>query len=108
FALFGLLVEVGDVVTREGQVAEARRWPDRGHGRLAAMRAVERGQLPDVDVGDTVAGGEEEVVVVVLEPVLQPAQATACHAGSSRVDEVHLPVGLLAVMDGGGARLEVD
>ena len=55
---------VGDLVAVEADAAEAGRRPHRGDRRQLAVRLVEVEQLGDVDVGDAVAVGQQERLVV--------------------------------------------
>jgi hypothetical protein len=57
-------------------------------------------------VGDAVAVGEQEGAV--LEPAAQPLEAAAGLGVEARVDQVHLPVGLLPLVDRRLAGREVD
>src|SRR5690606_23489215 len=97
-ALLRLLVEVLDPVALERQVAEARRRADGRDGRDAPVGAVERRQAPEVDVGHAVAVREVERLAR-RQPRLDPLQAPARHRVQAGVDEVDLPLPLVAAAD---------
>src|SRR5882757_1988907 len=101
-----LLRELGDLIAVHFQVTEARRRTDGGEGIQLAVRAMERQQVIQVDVGYTITPGEHEgfIAQVRSEP-LDAAAGLGLHAG---VDQVDVPVGNDAAVHFDLAGLERD
>src|SRR5438105_2030200 len=95
---FRLLGEAPHGRALADELAEARRGPHAGHGRGPAVRAVEREQLVEVDVGEPVAVRAEKEIGVA-ERVLDALHTGAGHRVLTGVDQGDLPVLGLAVPD---------
>src|SRR5207253_2738670 len=91
-----LLGELGDELAVELQAAEAGGRTHSRHGRKLSLRAMEREQVPAVDVGQTVAVGEHERAVADVRG--EALDAAARLRLRARVDQMDAPVVPMAVV----------
>ena len=107
FSFFGLLIKLGDKIVLHGHSAKAGRRTNRRNRRQFAMRFMKLEHGMEVDIGYAVAVREHESFILI-QPRSQSLQPAAGLGVQSRIDQMNLPVRLIAVMDSRFAGAQID
>src|SRR3990170_3753928 len=97
-----LLIERGYLVAFKSNSAETFGCTHGRHGRQLAMGLMELQQGFEIDIGNTVAIGEHERFIG-LEPTAEALEAAPGLGVQTGIDEVHLPFGLISIVNNGFA-----